>query len=467
MQSLVSSAPLAAPPADPGSFAALLVQSDLIALALARGDTLLFANAAFCRLFDRPDDLSGTPLAALVARVHRGRIAAVLRAAGREPAICVAEALRDDGRTVEVEFRARALIAGGEALYAIFAQDVTDRSRAATPLNLLAFSDPLTGLANRALFADRLRQVAIDARRDGRSFALLMLDLDGFKPVNDHHGHAAGDTVLQQVAQRILGCLRTAETVARLGGDEFAVLLPGIKQRSNAAGVAERLLAAIRQPIAVGDLRLMLSATAGIAVSPEHGNTIEHLLVAADTALYTAKRKGGGRCAWASQNMPADIVPPAIVWSVAQEVGVPEMDAQHARLAKLLNGLAAALHNGQDHRTAFGEFIRYIAFHFASEERLMAQSRYTGAAGHRDTHQRLLADVSGLALEGEGVSTSLILRYLQEWLFRHVDGADRELAAVLLGSNSLPLKGDGVRTIEKLNAGSAISGTARDRPTGR
>jgi len=438
MQSLLSSAPIEGPLTDRGSLAALLVQSDLIALALARGGTLLFANAAFCRLFDRSDDLIGTPVASLAAPVHRGRIAAMLRTAGPEQSICVADVLWNDGRTVEVELRAREIVADGEALCAIFAQDVTDRSHAVAGLNLLAFSDPLTGLANRALFADRLCQTALDARRDGHGFALLMLDLDGFKPVNDRHGHQAGDAVLQEVAGRLLTCLRAAETVARFGGDEFAVLLPWLKHRGDAAAVAERLLAAIRQPIVVGELRVMLSATAGIAVFPEHGNTVEQLLVAADTALYAAKREGGARCAWASESMLADAIPLAMAWSVAHEVGVPEMDAQHARLAELLSALAAALHNGQDHKTIFGEFVRYAAFHFASEERLMALAGYAGAAEHRDMHQRLLADVSGLALKGEGVSTCLILRYLQEWLFRHVDGSDRELAAVLLGSDSLP-----------------------------
>jgi diguanylate cyclase (GGDEF)-like protein/hemerythrin-like metal-binding protein/PAS domain S-box-containing protein len=434
MQSLVSPPPADPTPADPGSFAALLVQSDLIALALARDDSVLFANAAFCRLFGWSDDLAGTPLAALVAPAHRNRVATILRAAGRAPAICVAEVLRNDRRMTEVELHARALVAGGDTLCAIFAQDVTDRSRAAARLSLLAFSDPLTGLANRALFADRLRQAALDGRRDGRSFALIVLDLDRFKSINDAHGHATGDAVLQQVAQRLLGNLRASETIARLGGDEFSVLLPLLKQRADSASVTERLLSAIRQPIALGDLRLTISATAGIAVFPEHGNTVERLLVAADTALYTAKHQGGGQCAWASEDMPADVSPQTIVWSVAHEVGVPEMDSQHARLAGLLNELAAALHDGRNPRTAFGEFLRYAAHHFAAEERLMAHAAYAKATEHRDMHQRLLADASALALEGEEVSASLILRYLQEWLFRHVDGADRELAAVLLGS---------------------------------
>jgi diguanylate cyclase (GGDEF)-like protein/hemerythrin-like metal-binding protein/PAS domain S-box-containing protein len=437
MHSLASPTPHAAPPAAPGCFATLLVQSDLIALALVRGATLMFANAAFTRLFGRSGDMTGTPVDALVAPAHRNRVASVLRDAGNTQAICVAEALRDDRRMVEVELHARELSAGGETLCAIFAQDVTDRARTAARLNLLAFSDPLTGLANRALFADRLRQVALDARRDGTSFALLMLDLDGFKPVNDRHGHAVGDAVLQQVAQRLLGCLRTAETVARLGGDEFAVLFPAIKHHKAAASVAERLLAAIRQPIVAGGARLMLSATAGIAMFPEHGRTVEHLLIAADTALYAAKREGGGRCAWALDGTPGDAIRPAIAWSVAHEVGVPEMDTEHARLVELLNALAVALHDGQDHKPAFGEFIRYAAYHFAAEERLMAQSHYANAAEHCAMHQGLLADASGLALAGDGVSISLVLRYLQEWLFRHVDGADREFAATMLGSGQV------------------------------
>jgi diguanylate cyclase (GGDEF)-like protein/hemerythrin-like metal-binding protein len=363
---------------------------------------------------------------------HRNRVAEMLLAAQRGPALCVAEVPRHDGRSIEVELHVREEIARGEKLVAIFAQDITDRFRTAAGLNLLVFSDPLTGLVNRALFADRLRQAALDARRDCRDFGLVKLDLDGFKAINDCHGHAIGDAVLQQVAQRMQACLRAGATVARLGGDAFAVLLVRLKQHADASAIVERLLDTIRQPIMLRDIRVTLSASAGIAVFPEHGNTVEHLLIAADTALYMAKHEGGGRYGWAGEGMAAGAAPLTIMWSVAHEVGVAEMDGQHARLAELLNQLAVALHNGQNHKAAFGEFVRFAAFHFAAEERLMALSHYPDAAVHSDLHKRLLADVSGLALEGEGVSASLILRYLQEWLFRHIDGADRALAAVLL-----------------------------------
>jgi diguanylate cyclase (GGDEF)-like protein/hemerythrin-like metal-binding protein len=438
MQALVSSTPSAELTDDPGVSAVLAVQSELIALALARGDTLLSANAAFRSLVGRSDDLAGTPVASLIAPAHHGRVAAMLHASGRWPAICIAETLRHDGRVVEVELCAREFVAGGEALRALFAQDVTDRSRVSAPVSLPGFSDPLTGLGNRPFFADRLRRAALASRREDGSFGLILLDLDGFRLVNDRYCRATGDAVLQQVAQRILGCLRAAETVARLGSDEFAVLIPGVKQPSDAAGVAERVLMAIRQPIAFGDRRLMLSATAGIAVFPEHGSAVEHLVAAAGKALGAAKRDGRGRSAWASARMPGDPTSSAILWSVAHEVGVPVMDAQHARMAGLLNALAAAFHDGRDHKAAFAEFTRYAAFHFASAERLMALTGYAGAAGHRDMHRQLLADVSRLAQQAEGIGASLIMPYLQEWLVRHLDGADRDLAAALADSNSLP-----------------------------
>lgn len=431
MHSVLSPAPRAARPANQAALASLLVQSDLIALALARGRTLLFANAAFGKLFGLAGTIAGTLVTDLVVPRHHDRIAAMLQAADREQSVCVADVASADGSAIQVEFRARTVTADRVVFCAIFAQDVSDRSRATARLNLLAFSDPLTGLANRALFADRLRQAALDARRDEGSFALIMLDLDGFKPVNDRYGHACGDAVLQQVADRLRACLRNGETIARLGGDEFGIVVGGIRSPTDAAGVADRLLVAIREPFAVDKLRLALTATAGVAVFPDHAGRVEQLLVAADTALYAAKRAGGGRCGWPSQH-PISDAPPAVTWSVVHELGVLEMDAQHAAMADALNMLATALHNGDDHRPAFRDFIRYAAFHFASEERLMALSHYHRAANHQDIHKQLLAEAAGLADKGDSGSPSLMLRYLQEWLFRHIDHADRELAAYLL-----------------------------------
>jgi len=412
------------------ALAALLVHSDLIALAFAHGETLIFANASFRRLFGATDCAAGQSLASLVVPAHRSRIATLLEAGCQTPAACTVAA-REDGGAVEVELRASLLTGAGSGLRGITAQDVTDRSRAAARLSLLAFSDPLTGLANRALFADRLREAVLDASRDNTQFAVLMIDLDEFKPVNDRLGHAAGDVTLQHVARRLQASLRATETVARMGGDEFAVLLRGIRKQEDAVFVADRLLAEIRHPILAGDHTVTVNASIGIALFPDHGGTVEHLLVAADTALYAAKRAGGECHAWPEDHPHASTIPRTVVWSSAYELGVPRMDQDHIRLCDLLNVLAEALLNGRDPNPAFRDFVRAASWHFAHEERLMAETRYANAATHREQHQRLLVEVAGLVLDGEDISPSLVLRYLQEWLFRHIDGPDREFAAGL------------------------------------
>jgi len=415
-------------PPDAAGLATLLVQSDLAALAVTHGGTLIYTNTAFCRLFSIADIPAGTLLHSLIVPDDRDRIAGLLRGDGQAPAACVAVAPRGDGSTIDIELRASCLTPEDKELRGIFAQDVTDRSRAAARLNLLAFSDPLTGLANRALFSDRLRQAVLHAARDGVGFGVLMLDLDGFKSVNDRLGHAAGDVVLQHVGRRLEASLRATETVARLGGDEFAVLLGHVRRAADACAVADRLLQAIRQPILAGGRAVTVNATIGIALFPDHGRTVERLLVAADSALYRAKRDGGGSRAWAGEGAADGTVPPMIAWSTTYELDVPEMDREHAGLFALLNALGEALQNGRDPRPPFREFIGAVARHFAGEECLMVEARYPGAAGHREQHQRLLAEVAGLALDGEDVSTSLVLRYLQDWLSRHIDGADREFA---------------------------------------
>ena len=419
-----------AAPADFGSLAALLVDTSLVALALADQDHFQFANTAFCRMFGRANGLAGVAILGLIAPSHCEQVAAALQTPHGPP--CVARACRGGADTFEVELRFEQLKRDGEALLAIFAQDITDRSRAQAQLSLLAYSDPLTGLANRAMFADRLRQAALLARRTGQSFAVVMLDLDGFKQINDAHGHAAGDIVLQRIAARLLACLRDTDTVARLGGDEFAILLPTPKVVADAHIVAHRLLEVARQPIDTGTSRLQVAASAGIAICPEHAATIDHLLAAADAALYAAKQRGRNRVVWANSASAEDFAPKPLDWNATHEIGLPEIDQQHARMAYLLNKLADALRNGRDHVAIFRELIRYTDHHFATEERLMEACGYEGTAAHRDMHRRLMVDLHSLQLDrGEVISVSLTTRYLQEWLLRHINGADRDLAAAL------------------------------------
>jgi len=157
----------------------------------------------------------------------------------------------------------------------------------------LAQHDVLTGLPNLALFSDRLQQALIQAKRGQARLAVLFLDLDKFKPINDALGHHIGDRLLQAVATRLQGCLREADTVARIGGDEFALLLPLIHAPQEALRVAELLRDALDEPIWIGtDHELNISSSIGVAVYPEHGSNGTELLKNADHAMYRAKREG-------------------------------------------------------------------------------------------------------------------------------------------------------------------------------
>jgi len=182
--------------------------------------------------------------------------------------------------------------ASGRALRMIGTNlDITDRRRMEEALQSVAQSDPLTGLANRLLFQDRLRQALARARRAGSSIALLYLDLDRFKEVNDSLGHTGGDILLKDFASRLRAGVRATDTVARFGGDEFVILLEDVKDRGHAIRVAEKIVAEARQPLLVEGREL--TATASIGVAFGDGNAVEEeLLRSADAALYEAKNAG-------------------------------------------------------------------------------------------------------------------------------------------------------------------------------
>ena len=171
-------------------------------------------------------------------------------------------------------------------------RDISERRQAQQRMAYLAQHDPLTGLPNRTLLDDRIRQALGRARREGTQVALMFLDLDHFKPINDLHGHAVGDVVLQQAARRISDCLRATDTVARIGGDEFVVLLTVVDQGSAAMAVAEKIREALAQPFEIQGLFHEVSCSIGIALYPEHGPGALDLSRHADAAMYQAKARG-------------------------------------------------------------------------------------------------------------------------------------------------------------------------------
>jgi len=155
--------------------------------------------------------------------------------------------------------------------------------------NHMAYHDPLTNLPNRQLFNDRVHQVLVHAQRNKRKFALLFMDMDCFKAVNDRLGHLIGDRVLQQVATTILGCLRAEDTLSRYGGDEFALLLPDVTDQKSVTTVAEKILGELRKSFHINDHELQLSLSIGIAIYPSAGTDLDILLQNADIAMYHVK----------------------------------------------------------------------------------------------------------------------------------------------------------------------------------
>ncbi len=162
----------------------------------------------------------------------------------------------------------------------------------AKALEALALNDPLTGLANRRLFAERISMAMVHARRNKAAMAVVYLDLDGFKMINDTHGHGAGDALLKSVAARLTATVREEDTVARQGGDEFMVALWHVSGPDDAAAVAQKVIEAVARPYEIDGHAVTVTASAGVALYPAHGETADELTGSADLALYAAKHSG-------------------------------------------------------------------------------------------------------------------------------------------------------------------------------
>ncbi len=196
---------------------------------------------------------------------------------------------RPDGRILEVQ---TVPIKGGGALRTF--TDVTQRKQAEQQIRHVAEHDGLTGLLNRTAFLQALQAAATDVHRSGRGFAVLYVDLDGFKPVNDRYGHAVGDQLLVWVARQLTQAAREDDVVARLGGDEFALLQRGVSDGDSAYRLADRLVQALGQPTEIEAHALQIGASIGIVLSPGDGTEAEELLRKADSAMYLAKATGRG-----------------------------------------------------------------------------------------------------------------------------------------------------------------------------
>ena len=267
-----------------------LADATIEGLAICDGDIIVTANASLQKLL-------GAPRSAIVGRTLESF---VQQAASPPPFAMTAGERREclvrgaDGEAIPVVLIARALTSRGGPRLAVAVRDLRDRIAADARLIQLARTDSLTGLLNRASFNERLDQEYELRRRNGEAFAVLALDLDRFKQVNDVFGHAAGDEVLRTVAQRIAAVLGPRNVIARLGGDEFAVLVLDAATPLAIAALCEKILAAATPEIDLGDYRANIGVSIGISRFPRDAESTQLLMRNADAALYRAKSNGRG-----------------------------------------------------------------------------------------------------------------------------------------------------------------------------
>jgi len=238
--------------------------------------------------------LGAVVLAALVSRAVTGPLRQMAAAVTRFSTERVVNEL-PSGRNDEIGLLARSL----NDMERTIVTNIRELDDSRVALEHLAQHDGLTGLPNRALFDDRLQQALAQARRSRTHIALLFVDLDGFKGVNDSCGHHTGDLLLAVVAQRILSCERAADTAGRIGGDEFVMLLGDVGREADAVAVAEKVRSALEQPFELEGHTVRISASIGVALFPQHGDSEHALSLSADTAMYLAKAGGGNRVALA------------------------------------------------------------------------------------------------------------------------------------------------------------------------
>jgi diguanylate cyclase (GGDEF)-like protein len=218
-------------------------------------------------------------------RMHAPQVPVILHTTVNDEALAVT-ALQNGAQDYLIKGQADGSMLSRSIRYAI------ERHQAGERENRMAYFDALTGLPNRRLFNDRLNQALSRAQRYEEKVALLFIDLDGFKPVNDSLGHDMGDLLLQEVARRLEGCLRKSDTVARIGGDEFTCILPHIERVSHINVVAHKILNALNRPFDLKGQKIHISGSIGSSLFPDDSADCEELISNADAAMYHAKKQG-------------------------------------------------------------------------------------------------------------------------------------------------------------------------------
>lgn len=325
----------------------------------------------------------------------------------------------------------------GEPEYCISAiQDITERKQVERQINFMAYHDKLTGLPNRALLFDRLSQAMSQAKRDAKSLALLFVDLDGFKNINDKYGHEAGDSVLRMASQRFLACVRAVDTVSRFGGDEFVIILGNLDDPQQAQGVAEKIVQAFAQSLTLPDgQECYVGASVGISIFPEHGSAMDNLLTAADQAMYESKRRGKNTYTFFKEEKPLKGDFQWIKFEDSHLVGVEELDEQHRNLVYLVNRLNEALQRDESSEfvmQVLEELLAATTHHFATESRYMTSCHFPDQVKHEAEHAQLVNEAQHFKEQFKQGRELLVLQSLKDWLLGHITYSDKRMGAYLV-----------------------------------
>ena len=274
-----------------------LVENSQVGVFILAGEKLIYVNPRFAEIFGyaRKEILIGRYFTDLIDTEDRTQVQETLRAhqlGQTDSAIYQFAGLRKNRQALHIEaLTAKSNYEGRTAVIGTLI-DITERKRAEETIHHMAYHDPLTDLPNRSLFRDRMEQAMAMAERRNETIALLFLDLDRFKGVNDTLGHAAGDQLLKLLGTRLAECLRAADTVSRFGGDEFNLLLTQIQHENDVSLIATKILRAMERPFRIANRDVFISCSIGIALFPKDGRDVETLTKHADTALYQAKEMG-------------------------------------------------------------------------------------------------------------------------------------------------------------------------------
>lgn len=315
--------------------------------------------------------------------------------------------------------------------------DITAQKRSEEVIYHKAHYDELTGLPNRYFFFDQLSKELSRARRTATRVGLLFMDLNKFKPVNDQHGHDAGDHVLKTVAERWLATTRSSDTLARLGGDEFALIVDGLADSVELAAIAHKLIAALNESITLPRGAVVTVGTSvGGSIYPDCATEMDSLIAAADAAMYTCKAAGGGHyqlthTVASNQDGSSDWV----VFDTSHLIGVAEIDEQHRKLVNMVNEVNRAVKDAcsedalKSHLTALLAFTRQ---HFDTEHGLMLEYGYPGMDTHDHQHMELLKQAEQLVERMTPGDELILLQTLKDWLIGHILNSDKPMGAYLV-----------------------------------